>query len=346
MKIGNFKISQDNNLFKIAEISANHGGSLQRAKDTILAAKKSGADAVKFQTYTPDTLTIDCGNEEFILKGGTWDGYKLYDLYKEAHTPYEWHKDLFNFASEIGILSFSTPFDSTAVNLLESLNTPAYKVASFELIDIPLLKEIAKTKKPVFMSTGASNLSEISEALETLRAGGTKDIVLFHCISSYPATLEDSNLLSIPFLREHFKVEVGLSDHTIGNNAGVIAACLGAVAIEKHFITDRKKISPDSSFSCEPNEFKSLSNDLDIAKQALGKFDLVRSKSELQSMDIRKSIYFVQNLKPGHQITEDDIKIIRPGFGLHPRYKEKIIGKKINKEVKFGDPVKKEFIDW
>lgn len=345
MKIGNFEINQKNRVFKIAEVSANHSGSIDRAKETILAAKNSGADAVKFQTYTPDTLTIDSDNEEFILKGGTWDGYKLYDLYKEAHTPYSWHKELFDYASKVGIVCFSTPFDSSAVSLLENLNTPAYKIASFELIDIPLLKEVAKTKKPVFMSTGAASLDEISEAVETLKVNGVEDLILFHCISSYPATLEDSNLLSIPFLRNEFDLEIGLSDHTIGSKAGILATSLGAVAIEKHFITDRKKISPDSSFSCEPQEFKKLTKELDQVKKAMGKFDLVRSNSELQSKAIRKSIYFIKDLKTGHKITQEDIKIIRPGFGLHPRYWDSLIGKQINSNVKFGDPVKKELID-
>jgi len=337
MKISNHQLKKGNPLFKIAEISANHNGSIDRAKKTIEAAKQSGADAVKFQTYTPDTITINCDRDEFILKGGTWDGAKLYDLYKSAHTPYEWHKELFDYAKELKITCFSSPFDKTAVELLESLNCPAYKIASFEIIDHPLIEEVAKTGKPILMSTGAASENEIQEALELARSFGAKDILLFHCISAYPALLEDSGLLAIEYLKNKYDVEVGLSDHTIGPQAGIIAASLGAVAIEKHFTLNRSDGGPDSSFSMEPKEFKEMSAQLDLTVKALGKNTLSRSQSEKQSRSIRKSIYFIKNLKSGNKITEKDIKVIRPGNGLHPKFLKEIIGSTVMADVSFGE---------
>lgn len=337
MKILNHELKQGKLLFKIAEMSANHNGSITRAKQIIKAAKQSGADAVKLQTYTPDTITINSNKKEFILKGGTWDGSKLYDLYKAAHTPYEWHKELFNYAKKLGIICFSTPFDKSAVELLEKLNCPAYKIASLEIIDHPLIKEIAKTGKPIFMSTGTATEKEIQEALEVIKLSGNQKIVLFHCISSYPARLEDSGLLSISYLRNKYNIEVGLSDHTLGTQAGVIAASLGAVAIEKHFTIARSSGGPDSSFSMEPNEFKDMSKKIDLTVKALGKNELSRSNSEKQSRSNRKSIYFINQLKVGSKIKKKDIKIIRPGNGLHPKLINDVIGSKIIKEVSFGD---------
>ena len=337
MKISNHQLKKGNPLFKIAEISANHNGSIDRAKKTIEAAKQSGANAVKLQTYTPDTITINCDRDEFILKGGTWDGAKLYDLYKSAHTPYEWHKELFDYAKKLKITCFSSPFDRTAVELLESLNCPAYKIASFEIIDHPLIEEVAKTGKPILMSTGAASENEIQEALEVARSFGTKDILLFHCISAYPALLEDSGLLAIEYLRNKYDVEVGLSDHTIGPQAGIIAASLGAVAIEKHFTLNRSDGGPDSSFSMEPKEFKDMSAKLDLTVKALGKNTLSRSQSEKQSRSIRKSIYFIKNLKLGNKITDKDIKVIRPGNGLHPKFLKNIIGSTVMTDVSFGE---------
>ena len=337
MKISNHELKEGNLLFKIAEISANHNGSIDRAKKTIEAAKKSGANAVKLQTYTPDTITINCDKDDFILKGGTWDGAKLYDLYKSAHTPYEWHEELFDYANKLKITCFSSPFDKTAVDLLEKLNCPAYKIASFEIIDHPLIEEVAKTGKPILMSTGAASEKEIQEALEVARFFGTQDILLFHCISAYPALLEESGLLALKYLRNKYNVEVGLSDHTIGSQAGIIAASLGAVAIEKHFTLNRYDGGPDSSFSMEPKEFKDMSTQLDITVKALGKNLLSRSNSENQSRLIRKSVYFINNLKSGKKITEKDIKVIRPGNGLHPKFLKNVIGSTVMKDVSFGE---------
>ena len=339
MKINNFLLSPNNSIYLIAEISANHNGSIDGAKQAISKAKKCGANAVKIQTYTPDTLTIKCDNPEFILKGGLWDGRTLYDLYKEAHTPYEWHEELFYHAKKENITLFSTPFDETAVDLLESLNTPAYKIASFELIDIPLIKRVASCKKPILMSTGAASLDEISEALTAAREAGAKEILLFHCISSYPAPVEESNLNHIKYLQKKFGVLIGLSDHSIGSDVGFIAAGLGISAIEKHFTVSKKISSPDVEFSATPNEFRELRKKIDAAKIMLGSKSFSRSKSEQQSSKIRKSIYFINSKKKGETINKKDIKIIRPGLGLHPRFFDLLDGKKLIKRTNYGDPV-------
>ena len=337
MKILNRELKQGKSLFKIAEISANHNGSILRAKKTIKAAKESGADAVKLQTYTPDTITINSDKKDFILKGGTWSGSKLYDLYKSAHTPYEWHKELFNYSKKLNITCFSTPFDKSAVRLLEKLNCPAYKIASLEIVDHPLIETVAKTGKPILMSTGAATIGEIQEALEVIKYFGNKQVLLFHCISSYPALLKDLGLLSIKYLRNKYNVEVGLSDHTIGPHAAIIAASLGAVAIEKHFTLSRADGGPDSTFSMEPNEFKDMTKKLDLTVKALGKNLLTRSKSEKQSHSNRKSIYFINDLKKGYKIRKKDIKVIRPGNGLHPKLLNDVIGSTLMKSVSYGD---------
>lgn len=345
MKINNFLLSPNNSIYLIAEISANHNGNIDGAKQAISKAKKCGANAVKIQTYTPDTLTIKCNNPEFILKGGLWDGRTLYDLYKEAHTPYEWHQELFDHAKKENITLFSTPFDKTAVDLLESLNTPAYKIASFELIDIPLIKRVASCKKPILMSTGAASLDEISEAVTVARQAGAEEILLFHCISSYPAPIEESNLNHIKYLQKKFGVLVGLSDHSIGSDVGFIAAGLGVSAIEKHFTVSKKINGPDTEFSATPDEFKELRKKIDNAKIILGSKNFLRSKSEEQSSKIRKSIYFVKSKKKGDIISKQDIKVIRPGLGLHPRYFDSLNGKKLIKETNFGDPVSWKHFD-
>jgi pseudaminic acid synthase len=339
MKINNFLLSPNSSIYLIAEISANHNGSINGAKQAISEAKKCGANAVKIQTYTPDTLTIKCDNPEFILKGGLWDGRTLYDLYKEAHTPYEWHRELFDHAKKEKITLFSTPFDETAVDLLESLNTPAYKIASFELIDIPLIKRVASRKKPILMSTGAASLDEISEALSVARKAGAEEILLFHCISSYPAPIEESNLNHIKYLQKKFGVLVGLSDHSIGSDVSFIAAGLGVSAIEKHFTVSKKISGPDTEFSATPVEFKELRKKIDAAKTILGSKNFLRSKSEKQSSKIRKSIYFIKSKDKGETISKKDIKVIRPGLGLHPRYFDLLNGKKLIKKTNYGDPV-------
>ena len=325
--------------FVIAEMSANHGGSIQRAKETFLAAKNAGADAIKIQTYTPDTMTIDSNKKDFLITDGLWEGYNLYQLYKEAYTPFEWHKELFEFARLQNILLFSTPFDETAADLLETLDVPAYKIASFEITDLPLIDYVASKRKPMFMSTGMADVDEIGEALECCYKNGNKDILLFHCISNYPADLQSSHLGDISYLADHFKVEVGLSDHTTSNMASVLAVAKGASAIEKHFKLDEMDCGPDSSFSILPDELKSLCDDCESAFEAVKSTKLVRDPSELVNKKFRRSIYFVRSLAEGQKITEEDIRRIRPGYGLEPKYFDSVIGQSVKVDVEFGDAV-------
>jgi len=338
MKIGNFTLGATSPVYLIAEMSANHNGSLENAKKTIKSAKECGANAIKIQTYTPDTLTIRSDRPEFLLKGGLWDGRQLYDLYKDAQTPYEWHEELFKYAAKCGITLFSTPFDDTAIELLEELNTPAYKIASFELIDLPLIERVAKCKKPLLMSTGAATLNEITEAVQVARKFGAEEILLFHCISSYPAPINESHLNIIKILKNKYGVLVGLSDHSIGSDAGFLSVALGVDAIEKHFIIDRAIGGPDSEFSATPPEFMNLRSRVDLARTMMGGDNFNRSKSEKQSSTLRRSIYFVNNKKRGEVITKDDIKVIRPGLGLHPRYFSSIVGSRLEKDVFYGEP--------
>jgi len=328
----------------IAEMSANHNGDIDRAFDSILVAKEAGADAVKIQTYTADTMTIDCDADDFKIKGGLWDGYNLYDLYKEAQTPYEWHKPLFNYAKEIGITIFSTPFDETAVDLLEELDTPAYKIASFEMIDLPLIKYVAQTKKPIILSTGMANLEEVSEAVEVAKDHGCQDLVLLHCISSYPTPPEQSNLRTIPDLAERFSVLSGLSDHTIGTTVSTTSVALGACLIEKHFTISRAEKGPDSVFSLEPDELKQLCQDTKIAWQSLGKASYKRKGVEESSAKFRRSIYAIKDIKKGEKFTIENIKRIRPGFGLAPKYYEKVLGGHACCNIARGTPVSFDLI--
>ena len=339
IKINQRVISLSHEPYIIAELSANHNGSLERAKLSIKSAKESGAHAVKFQTYTPDTMTIDSDKPDFIIKGGLWDGYKLYDLYGEATTPFDWHKELFSYAADIGIDCFSTPFDESAFLLLEELQTPAYKIASFELTDLPLIKLVAKTGKPLLMSTGMATEEEIDEAIKMALDSGANDILIFHCISSYPAPIEQSNLKKIANLRSRFGVEVGLSDHTLGNTAATVSVALGASAIEKHFTLSRNEKGPDSEFSIEPKEFVELVKATKDAWLSLGNGDFSRAEVERSSFNLRRSVYFVRDLKSGQIITPEDIRRIRPGFGLAPKYFDYIIGKRILVDVTIGDPV-------
>lgn len=326
----------------IAEVSANHGGSLEKAKQTIAAAAASGAHAVKIQTYTADTMTIDCDREDFMIRGGPWDGYKLYDLYKEAETPFEWHPELFAHARDVGITLFSTPFDETAVELLQSLNAPAYKIASFELVDLPLIECAARTGKPLLMSTGMASEEEISEALETARTAGAKDILLFHCISSYPAPLDQANLRMVQTLRRRFNVEVGLSDHTIGPIASVTSIALGAVVIEKHFTISRSDKGPDSEFSIEPNELRGLVGDSIATWKSLGKEGFQRAAVEAPSLQFRRSTYFVKALEAGHTVKDGDIRRIRPGYGVSPNSYKSIVGRRLTRAVFKGKAVEFE----
>jgi len=331
--------------YVIAELSANHNGKLQKALDTITKAKSCGADAVKLQTYTADTMTIDSDHKDFYIQGGLWDGYKLYDLYKEAETPFEWHKAMFDHARKVDITCFSTPFDETAVDLLEDLNVPAYKVASFEATDLPLIKYIASTKKPMIMSTGMANFEEIEEMVETARDAGCKDLILLHCISSYPAPVDQSNLLTIPDMRMKLGIQIGLSDHTVTNTASVVASVLGATLIEKHFILDRNEKGPDSEFSINPVELTSLCKETKDAWLSLGCAGYERKPAEEANIKFRRSVYFVKDMKAGDIITKEHVRRIRPGFGLPPKFEKEIIGKLVKKDIKSGTATSWELID-
>ncbi|PKR47898.1 pseudaminic acid synthase [Thalassospira povalilytica] len=339
-KIANRELSQSYPPYIIAELSANHNGSIDRAKQSILAAKKSGAHAVKLQTYTADSMTIDCDRDDFKITGGLWDGYTLYQLYTEAHTPYEWHEELFRYAREIGITIFSSPFDETAIDLLQRLDAPAYKVASFELNDHPLIERIAETQKPILMSTGMASESEIGDAVEVARRSGIKNILLFHCISSYPAPLDQCNLNNMVYIKKTFNVEVGLSDHTLTNTAAISAVALGAVAIEKHFTMSRLEKGPDSTFSLEPDELSALVNDTRDAWLALGREEFSRPDAETANKAFRRSLYFVRDLPSGTTISKDDVRRIRPGFGLASKHYSEVIGKTVKRDIARGEPVK------
>ena len=329
----------------IAELSANHNGSLNRALESISMAKEKGADAVKIQTYTADTITIDCDKEDFQIHGGLWDGYTLYDLYKWAETPYEWHKPMFDHARKIGITLFSTPFDETAVDLLEDLNTPAYKIASFEAIDLPLIEYVASTGKPLIISTGMANLQEIEEAVDTARQAGCKELVLLHCISAYPAPIDQSNLRTIPDLAERFGVVTGLSDHTLGTTAAIASVALGASVIEKHVTLSRKEKGPDSEFSLEPDELAYLCRSTKDAWSALGSAGYERKESEASNIIFRRSIYAIKNIRAGEPFTEKNIRRIRPGFGLPPKHYNAILAKVATCDISFGTPLDYSHLD-
>ncbi|NYT38018.1 pseudaminic acid synthase [Allopusillimonas soli] len=322
----------------IAELSANHNGSLDRALATIDAAKAAGANAIKLQTYSADTMTIDCDREDFKIKGGLWDGYTLYDLYKWAETPFEWHLEMFAHARRAGITVFSTPFDETAVDLLEDLNSPAYKIASFEIVDIPLIRYVASTGKPMIMSTGMATEEEIAEAVDAARGAGCKDLVLLHCISSYPAPIDQANLAQMPALAARFKTIPGLSDHTMGTTASVAAVALGACVIEKHFTLSRKDKGPDSEFSLEPSELKTLCEDAYAAWQSVGNAGFSRPSAEQSNKSFRRSIVFVRDVPAGSTVGEADIKRIRPGIGLAPKFYDALIGRRLKRAVARGEP--------
>ena len=333
------KINRENSPFIIAEISANHNGSIERAKETIYAAKEAGADAIKIQTYTPDTMTIDSDKKDFKIVNGLWKNRTLHDLYKEAHTPFVWHHELFEYAKSINATIFSSPFDETAVDLLEELSTPAYKIASFEIIDLPLLSYIAKKNKPILISTGMAKHQEVQSAIDTIYAEQNFDVALFHCISSYPTPIELANLKSINYLQEQFNVQVGLSDHTIGNTASIAAISLGATFIEKHFTLSRLDGGPDSSFSLEPKELAELVKMSKQVSLALGVKNFKRPEVEKENKKFRRSIYFIEDIEAGEIITEKKIKRIRPGYGLDPKYYSLLLGKRALKSAKRGDRV-------
>lgn len=327
------RIALDAPPYIIAELSANHNGKLETALKIIEEAKQAGADAVKLQTYTADTITLDCDSEEFQIHGGLWDGKTLYQLYQEAHMPWDWHATLFNHARKLGITIFSSPFDSTAVDLLENLNAPAYKIASFEAVDLPLIKYVASTGKPMIISTGMADAEEIQEAIETAKEGGCKELAILHCVSGYPAPAEDYNLRTIPDMMQRFGLVTGLSDHTLDNTTAITSVALGASIIEKHFTLDRSGGGPDDSFSLEPCELAALCRDSKTAWGALGLVDYGRKSSEQGNVQFRRSLYFIKDLKKGEVIGEDSIKSVRPGFGVSPKFLEKIIGRRVTCDV-------------
>ena len=343
--IDNFEISAQGKIFIIAELSANHNGSLETALKTIKAAKRAGADAIKLQTYTADTITLDVKTDDFKLKQGTiWDGKYLYDLYKEAYTPWEWHDQLFKAAKEEEIICFSSPFDKTAVDLLESLNTPAYKIASFEITDIPLIEYTASKGKPVIISTGIAGEEDITLAIDACKNAGNEQIILLKCTSSYPAPIDEANMAMVPDLAQRFNVISGLSDHTMGITVPIVAATLGAKVIEKHFILERSIGGPDASFSLNEAEFTAMVKAVREAELAVGTVDYTLTEKQLKGREFSRSLYVVKDIKAGEEITEENVRSVRPGYGLHPKFYKEILGRKVNKDLRRGTAVGFDFL--
>ncbi|MGB1211531.1 MAG: pseudaminic acid synthase [Lacinutrix venerupis] len=333
-------ILNNSSTFIIAELSANHGGDIEIAKETIRAAKRAGADAIKLQTYTADTITIDGKQDHFKITQGTfWDGQYLYDLYKEASLPWEWHKTLFDTAKEEGLICFSSPFDFTAVDFLEELNCPIYKVASFEITDIPLIKYIASKGKPIIISTGIASLEDIELAIEACKSEGNNDITILKCTSAYPADPADANLLTIPDIINRFGVKSGLSDHTLGIEAPIVAVCLGGTVIEKHFILDKKIGGADAHFSLDEKEFKEMVDAVRKAELLKGNVDYEITEKKKKSREFSRSLFIVKNVKSGDVITEENVRSIRPGYGLHPKYYKEVLGRKFVVDQKKGTPL-------
>jgi len=332
-------------VFIIAELSANHGNDLNLVKETIKAVKRIGADAIKIQTYTPDTITIDSRKKHFKINQGTyWDGQYLYDLYKTASLPWEWHQEIFEFAKKEGILCFSSPFDQTAVDLLESLNNPIYKIASFEITDIPLIEYAASKGKPMIISTGIAEIEDIELAIETCRKVGNNDITILKCTSAYPADPKDANLLTIPDIKNRFDVKVGLSDHTMGIEGPVVATALGATVIEKHFILDKSVGGPDAHFSLDEKDFTHMVKSIRTAENMMGKVDYEMTKKKKKSRQFSRSLFIVKDVKAGEILTEENVRSIRPGFGMHPKYLFEILGKKFNQDFEKGTPMSLKFV--
>ncbi len=346
VNIGQRAIGASSPPFIVAEMSGNHNQSLERALAIVEAAAEVGAHGLKIQTYTADTMTLDIDRGEFHIDdaGSLWKGKSLYELYEEAYTPWEWHKVIFDRCRELGMVGFSTPFDSSSVDFLESLDVPCYKVASFENTDLPLIRKIAATGKPMIISTGMATIGELEETVKTARDYGCRDIVLLKCTSSYPATAENSNLRTIPHLRELFDVQIGLSDHTLGIGAAVAGVALGAVLIEKHFTLNRSDGGVDAAFSLEPKEMKSLVIETEHAWQALGKVHYGTSEKERKSLQFRRSLYVAEDMRAGEEFTSQNLRDIRPGFGLSPKYYDIIMGKRVSRDVKKGTPVSWELI--
>lgn len=346
IKISNKVISNESSTFIIAEISANHNHDIEIAKKMIREAKRAGADAVKLQTYTADTITLNCDNEYFQIKQGTiWDGTTLHKLYEEAYTPWEWHKELMDVAREEDIICFSSPFDKSAVDFLENLNVPAYKVASFEITDIPLIEYIAHKGKPVIISTGIATIQEIQDAVETCKRANNEQIILLKCTSAYPARLEEMNLKTIPNLSDTFDVISGLSDHTLGVTVPIGAVAIGAKVIEKHFILDRNIGGPDAAFSLNIDEFKEMVASIRDIEKALGKVNYQLTDKELKNREFSRSLFICEDVKEGNIITEKNVRSVRPGYGISPRYLPEIMGKKFNGNYKKGTPLKLEYIE-
>lgn len=344
-KIESRRVGGSAPVLMVAELSANHNQSFDQAVKLIEAAKASGADAVKIQTYTPDTLTIDCDNEYFrIGKGSIWEGRTLYELYGEAYTPWEWHPKLQEVARRLDLIFFSTPFDHSAVDLLEKMEMPAYKIASFELVDLPLLRRVAQTGKPIIISTGMATLAEIEEAVQILRNAGADKFALLKCTSSYPALPEEMNLRTIPDLSERFGVPVGLSDHTLSAAVPVAAVTLGACIVEKHFTLCRRDGGPDAEFSLEPEEFKQTVEAVRMARKALGSVSYQLQEREKPSRVFRRSLFAVKDLKKGEPFNAENVRVIRPGYGLHPRFLDQVIGRKAAKDIPRGTPLDWELI--
>ena len=345
MNINNRLIGADCPPYIIAEMSANHNGDIQNAFKIIDMAKRCGADAVKLQTYTPDTITLNSRSTEFMVDSGIWSGMSLYELYGIGSLPWDWHKDLFEYAKSIGISIFSTPFDLSAIELLEKLDAPAYKIASFECIDLPLIRAVASTGKPLIISTGMANENEIHDAVDIALSNGSGALTLLHCVSGYPAPVEDYNLKTIEDMRARYGVNVGLSDHTLDNTTAIASIALGAVMIEKHVTLDRNGGGPDDSFSLEETGLKELCSLTKTAWQALGKVNYERTEAEKGNVKFRRSLYFVRKLHKGDIITENDIRSVRPGFGLPPKYYDKLIGSKVLKSVEENTPVTYESVN-
>lgn len=339
------RIAIDEPPYIIAELSANHNGKLETAIRIVEEAKKAGADAVKLQTYTADTITLNCDSEDFQIHGGLWDGKTLYELYQEAHMPWEWHKPLFEHARKLGIPIFSSPFDNTAVDLLEDLNAPAYKIASFEAIDLPLIRYVASTGKPMIISTGMTNAEEVEEAIEAAREGGCRELAILHCVSGYPAPSDEYNLRTIPAMIERHGLVTGLSDHTLDNTTAIASVALGASIVEKHFTLDREGGGPDDSFSLEPVDLRDLCRQSKIAWSALGQVKTGRSESEKGNAQFRRSLYVYSPIKKGEPITQENIRSVRPGFGLPPKYLDQITGKLASEDLDFGTPLNWDLIE-
>ncbi len=345
IQIGECKIGEGQPPFIIAEVSANHNGKLENALELVKIAKESGAHAVKFQTYRADTITIKSDLPDFLIKEGPWAGKNLYELYDEAHMPWEWHEPLFKAAKDLGLIAFSSPFDDTAIDFLEEINTPAYKVASFELLDLPLIRKMARCQKPIIMSTGMANLSDISNAVKAAREEGNNQIVLLHCVSAYPATAQEANLKTIANLAEAFDVPVGLSDHTLGVAVSVAAVALGAQVIEKHFTIRRSDGGADSAFSLEPEELSELVEATRQAWQAVGKVNYERTKGEEKNSIFRRSLYVVDTIKKGEIFTSKNIRSIRPGYGLAPVFIDEVLGRKAKSDLATGTALLWENVD-